>query len=80
MPGVQNPHCRAKHSLKPSWTGFRCPWGARPSTVVISRPAAWMAKSPQDFTAMPSRRMVQAPQVVVSQPTWVPVRRRKSRR
>src|SRR6476659_3492520 len=34
----------------------------------------------QDFTALPSRWTTQAPHCEVSQPTWVPVRRRCSRR
>src|ERR1700745_4096002 len=34
----------------------------------------------QDFTALPSRCTTQAPHCEVSQPTWVPVRRRFSRR
>ena len=33
-----------------------------------------------DFTGSPSSSTVQAPQWVVSQPMWVPVRRRFSRR
>ncbi len=34
----------------------------------------------QDFTAWPSTWTTQAPHWLVSQPTWVPVRRRFSRR
>src|ERR1700760_3658349 len=34
----------------------------------------------QDFTALPSRCTTQGPPCEVSQPTWVPVRRRLSRR
>ena len=44
----------------------------QPSTVVSSRPSAWTANIVQDFTGTPSTRTVQAPQLVVSQPMWVP--------
>src|SRR5690349_10308342 len=48
--------------------------------VVTSPPSACAARTVQDFTACPSRRTVQAPQSVVSQPTCVPVRPQTSRR
>src|ERR1700704_356411 len=43
-------------------------------------PPAITASVVQDFTALPSRCTTQAPHCEVSQPTWVPVRRRFSRR
>ncbi len=47
--------------------------------VMISEPLACTANMVQDFTDMPSRSTVQAPQWVVSQPIWVPVSCRFSR-
>src|SRR5271165_760901 len=44
-----------------------------PSTVSSSEPSACTANMVQDFTVFPSRTTVQAPQLLVSQPTWVPV-------
>src|SRR6266581_8522823 len=43
-------------------------------------PSACQANMVQDFTALPSTWTTQAPHCEVSQPTWVPVRRRFSRR
>src|SRR5215204_3468989 len=48
--------------------------------VLTSWPSAMTASAVQDFTALPSRWTTQAPHCEVSQPTWVPVRRRFSRR
>src|SRR5690606_8669285 len=48
--------------------------------VVTSPPSAWTASTVQDLTASPSSSTVQAPQWLVSQPTWVPVRPSTSRR
>ena len=50
-----------------------------PSMVVTSPPSAWTASTVHDFTASPSSQTVHAPQLDVSQPTWVPVRFRCSR-
>ena len=41
--------------------------------MVTSRPSACTANIVQDFTGVPSSSTVQAPQLVVSQPMWVPV-------
>ncbi len=41
--------------------------------VVTSHPSAWTASTEHDFTLRPSRCTVQAPQLLVSQPTTVPV-------
>src|SRR3569833_1760300 len=48
--------------------------------VLTSWPSAITASVVQDFTALPSTCTTQAPHCEVSQPTWVPVRRRFSRR
>src|SRR5947209_9544469 len=42
----------------------------------MSRPETWTASSVHDLTGSPSSKTVQAPQLVVSQPTCVPVRAR----
>src|SRR6266513_2843491 len=47
--------------------------------VVTSAPSACTASTVHDFTACPSRWTVQAPQLEVSHPTWVPVRPSSSR-
>src|SRR5438105_9826311 len=80
IPGVQNPHCNPCWSQNAGCTGCSLPSCARPSMVVTERPSAWTANREQDFTALPSRRTVQAPHWLVSQPTCVPVRPRTSRR
>src|ERR1700722_9977522 len=48
--------------------------------VLTSCPSAITASVVQDLTALPSRCTTQAPHWEVSQPTWVPVSRRFSRR
>src|ERR1035437_4456170 len=48
--------------------------------VGILAPSHCSASKVQDFDAMPSTWMTQAPHCEVSQPTWVPVSRRFSRR
>ena len=48
--------------------------------VVTFEPEACPASMVQDFTALPSTCTTQAPHWLVSQPTWVPVRSRFSRR
>src|SRR6201987_54213 len=48
--------------------------------VLTSCPSAMTTSVVQDLTALPSRCTTQAPHCEVSQPTWVPVRRRFSRR
>ena len=53
---------------------------ARPSTVVIEAPSACTASMQQLLTASAPSCTVHAPQLPVSQPTWVPVRSRSSRR
>src|SRR5262249_60869585 len=52
----------------------------RPSMVVTLEPSQEAASTVQYFAALPSRCTTQAPHWLVSQPTWVPVRRRFSRR
>src|SRR5258708_14514581 len=68
IPGVQKPHCNPCFSLKPSCNGCSAPFWATPSMVLTSRPSTWTANTVQDFTGLPSRRIVHAPQLVVSQP------------
>jgi hypothetical protein len=41
---------------------------------VISAPSAWTASIVHDFALVPSTWTVHAPQLLVSQPMWVPVR------
>src|SRR6516225_8192552 len=48
--------------------------------VLTSCPSAITTSVVQDLTALPSRCTTQAPHCEVSQPTWVPVRCRCSRR
>src|SRR6266851_7457013 len=79
MPGVQYPHWSPCSAMKLSCNGWSLPSCSSPSTVVISRPWACTAKRVQDFTGRPSSSTVHAPQWLVSQPMWVPVRRRFSR-
>src|ERR1700704_3567979 len=79
MPGVQKPHCSPCFSVKPSCTAWSLPPCSSPSTVVIFAPSACTASTVQDLTGWPSRCTVQAPQWLVSQPTWVPVIRNTSR-
>ena len=52
----------------------------RPSTVVTSWPSACAAETRQEQTGCPSNKTVQAPQSPASQPTFVPVRPKRSRR
>src|SRR4249919_3086919 len=81
MPGVQKPHCKPWCSRKASCIGCSgAPSAASPSMVLTSWPSAITASVVQDFTALPSRCTTQAPHCEVSQPTWVPVSRRFSRR
>ena len=73
IPGVQNPHCRPCSSLNAAWIGCSSPFVLSPSTVVIERPSACTASIVHDFIGVPSSSTVHAPQLVVSQPMWVPV-------
>src|SRR5260370_22834549 len=65
--------------MKLSCNGWSLPSCSSPSTVVISRAWACHAKSAQDCAGRRSSSTVHAPQWLVSQPMWVPVRRRFSR-
>ena len=53
---------------------------AMPSIVVIVAPLACAARTVQDFTDLPFRSTVQAPQWLVSQPICGPVSPGRSRR
>ena len=79
-PGVQNPHWKLCESHIACCSGPRTPSGASPSIVVTSWPAAWTASIRHERTGLPSTMTVHAPQTPCSQPTWVPVRSRSSRR
>src|SRR5690606_13808136 len=80
IPGVQKPHCSAWLSWNACCSGCSSPSSAKPSMVVLSRPSACTANTEQDFTRCPSRWTVQAPQLLVSQPTTVPTLPSRSRR
>ena len=81
MPGVQKPHCSPCISRKPSCRACSVPSAfAMPSMVRMSAPFACTANTVQDFTDLPSRSTVQAPQWLVSQPICGPVRFSCSRR
>src|SRR5690348_6247380 len=80
MPGVQNPHCSPWQATKPCCTGSSVAPFASPSTVRTRWPSAITASTVQDFTGTSSSQTVQTPQLDVSQPQWVPVRPRSSRR
>src|SRR4249919_3604937 len=61
--------------------GCNGPFGsARPSMVMTSAPSSCHTNTVQALTALPSTWTTQAPHWEVSQPTWVPVSRRSSRR
>ena len=59
--------------MKPSCTGSSSLAVPSPSTVWTSWPSAWTASIVQLLIGVPSKSTVQAPQLVVSQPVWVPV-------
>src|SRR3954469_10625317 len=81
MPGVQKPHCSAWFSRNASCIGCSLSaLSARPSIVVTLPPSTWTARIVQDLIDLPSIWTTQAPHWLVSQPTWVPVRPRCSRR
>src|SRR3989441_4962102 len=79
-PGVQNPHCMPWLSQKASCTGCSLPLVASPSIVVTCCPLACTANSRHERTASPLTSTVHAPQTPCSQPRWVPVSPRSSRR
>src|SRR5262245_27279786 len=73
IPGVQKPHCSPCSSLKARCSTCDAPSELSPSTVVTAWPSAWTASRVHDFTGVPSRSTVHAPQCVVSHPMCVPV-------
>ena len=73
MPGVQKPHCIASCATNASWTGCKSSPRARPSMVVMSRPAASTARMVQEQTGSPSSQTVQAEHAPRLQPILVPV-------
>ena len=72
MPGVQKPHWRPCWSQNACWRGWRVAPSAMPSIVLTSAPSAWTASIVQDFALSPLTWTVHAPQLLVSQPMWVP--------
>ena len=80
IPGVQKPHCRPCFSQNASCSGCMSSALPSPSMVRISAPAAWTASMRQERALSPLTSTVQAPQTPCSQPTWVPVSPRPSRR
>ena len=75
MPGVQKPHCRPWWSWNACWITLSEPSGfAMPSMVVTSRPSQSTANIRQEFTELPSTRIVQVPHCAMPQPNFVPVR------
>ena len=59
--------------MNPCCTGSSVPPSASPSTVRTSWPSAIAASTVHDFTGSPSSSTTQVPQLLVSQPQWVPV-------
>src|SRR3954452_736695 len=78
--GVQKPHWRPCSSMKPCWTGSSPSAVSMSSIVRTSWPEVMAASVVHDLTGSPSIRTTQAPQLEVSQPQWVPVSPRVSRR
>ena len=82
MPGVQIPHCAApRRGTRAGAGGAAASPSARPSTV-LDHPGRRAGRSGtrQAQTGSPSSRTVHAPQSPASQPTFVPVSPRSSRR
>ena len=66
--------------MNPCWIGSNSPPCSRSSTVRIVRPSAIAVRTVHDFTGSPSIHTTHTPQFEVSQPQWLPVSRRWSRR
>jgi len=81
MPGVQMPHCVPPSLKKCSCKGARWRFPPTPSIVMIWSPALNCPKSIRhEFTTSPLRMMEHAPHSPSPHPSFVPVRRRFSRR
>ena len=80
MPGVQNPHCTAPCSTNAFCNRDNSPFCARPSTVRMRRPSAFLAGIIHEFVGSPSTRMVHAPQSPSPQPSFVPVSPKRLRK
>ena len=74
MPGVQKPHCSPCSRGSPPASGVSSVPLQSPSMVVTSCPLALTASTVQRLDGSPSRCTVQAPQLEVSHPQWVPVK------
>src|ERR1700730_7046634 len=79
-PGVQYPHWNASWSMNACCNGWSVPSPARPSMVVTLAPSFITANVKQELTRRPSTKTVQAPHWPWSQPFFVPVRLRRSRK
>src|SRR5712692_2847841 len=79
-PGVQKPHCSPCFSQKAFWRGCSSPPWANPSTVITSWLLACTANIKHERTLCPSTSTVQAPQAPCSQPRFVPVNPKSSRK
>ena len=80
IPGVQYPHWRAWRRVKAPRSAFMSASSANPSMVRTSAPSQAAANAMHDRAGTPSMSTVQAPHTPCSQPRWVPVRWRCSRR
>ena len=78
-PGVQKPHCTAPASANASWTGWRAPSAASPSTVTTSCPSACAASTRHEQTSSPSRRTEHEPHSPCSQAFFDPGSASRSR-
>lgn len=76
-PGVQKPHCIASWAMNESCS-LSSPSFPRPSIVTTLLPWASTASMEQEQTALPSRRMEQAPHTPSSHPFFGPVRPTRS--
>ena len=82
IPGVQMPHCAAPWARNAAWRSLRRAVRRRPAPRPSrsSAPSTCAAGTRHDTAWRPSSRTVHAPQSPASQPTFVPVSPRSSRR
>src|SRR5215467_2789641 len=78
-PGVQIPHCKAACSRNFCCRGCSFDGVASPSMVDTSLPAVSTARTRQESTRTPSSNTLQAPQLPLLHPSFVPVSPRSSR-
>src|SRR5690554_2466012 len=80
IPGVQKPHWRAPCTRNSSWIGLRASSWDRPSIVHTAAFSACTESIRHDLVNFPSTITVQEPHTPCSQPTFVPVSRKRYRR